>query len=220
MAQAKKKSTAKKKTTSKKRTNSRKKKNDNPIRYVIAILVVVLMVLGVFQLGIIGRLIDSFFNYLFGYSRYLTYILVLLATGFITYSKRIPKTRRTAGSIVLQIALLFVSQLVFHFNSGIKAEREPVLSYVYQSYQHSHFPNFGGGVLGFYLLELSVPLISLFGVCIITILLLCSSVIFNDTCNYIHRRSLCCYNQMYTCCTCHLCDTLNRIFNFFTSYHH
>ncbi|WP_457793672.1 DNA translocase FtsK [Staphylococcus aureus] len=185
MAQAKKKSTAKKKTTSKKRTNSRKKKNDNPIRYVIAILVVVLIVLGVFQLGIIGRLIDSFFNYLFGYSRYLTYILVLLATGFITYSKRIPKTRRTAGSIVLQIALLFVSQLVFHFNSGIKAEREPVLSYVYQSYQHSHFPNFGGGVLGFYLLELSVPLISLFGVCIITILLLCSSVILLT--NYQHR---------------------------------
>ncbi|MGO5732877.1 DNA translocase FtsK [Staphylococcus aureus] len=185
MAQAKKKSTAKKKTTSKKRTNSRKKKNDNPIRYVIAILVVVLMVLGVFQLGIIGRLIDSFFNYLFGYSRYLTYILVLLATGFITYSKRIPKTRRTAGSIVLQIALLFVSQLVFHFNSGIKAEREPVLSYVYQSYQHSHFPNFGGGVLGFYLLELSVPLISLFGVCIITILLLCSSVILLN--NHQHR---------------------------------
>ena len=172
------------KTTSK-RTNSRKKKNDNPIRYVIAILVVVLMVLGVFQLGIIGRLIDSFFNYLFGYSRYLTYILVLLATGFITYSKRIPKTRRTAGSIVLQIALLFVSQLAFHFNSGIKAEREPVLSYVYQSYQHSHFPNFGGGVLGFYLLELSVPLISLFGVCIITILLLCSSVILLT--NHQHR---------------------------------
>lgn len=186
MAQAKKKSKAKKKTTSKKRTNSRKKKNDNPIRYVIAILVVVLMVLGVFQLGIIGRLIDSFFNYLFGYSRYLTYILVLLATGFITYSKRIPKTRRTAGSIVLQIALLFVSQLVFHFNSGIKAEREPVLSYVYQSYQHSHFPNFGGGVLGFYLLELSVPLISLFGVCIITILLLCSSVILLT--NHQHRE--------------------------------
>ena len=49
LAQAKKKSTAKKKTTSKKRTNSRKKKNDNPIRYVIAILVIVLMVLGVFN---------------------------------------------------------------------------------------------------------------------------------------------------------------------------
>ncbi|SGW81856.1 DNA translocase FtsK [Staphylococcus argenteus] len=185
MAQAKKKSTAKKKTTSKKRTNSRKKKNDNPIRYVIAILIVVLVVLGVFQLGIIGRLIDSFFNYLFGYSRYLTYILVLLATGFITYSKRIPKTRRTAGSIILQIALLFVSQIVFYFNSGVKAEREPVLSYVYQSYQHSHFPNFGGGVLGFYLLELSVPLISLFGVCIITVLLLCSSFILLT--NHQHR---------------------------------
>ncbi|CAA3987239.1 FtsK [Staphylococcus aureus] len=115
MAQAKKKSTAKKKTTSKKRTNSRKKKNDNPIRYVIAILVVVLMVLGVFQLGIIGRLIDSFFNYLFGYSRYLTYILVLLATGFITYSKRIPKTRRTAGSIVFQNCIAICITVSFSF---------------------------------------------------------------------------------------------------------
>ena len=168
-----------------KKNKFKEKKNDNPIRYVIAILIVVLVVLGVFQLGIIGRLIDSFFNYLFGYSRYLTYILVLLATGFITYSKRIPKTRRTAGSIILQIALLFVSQIVFYFNSGVKAEREPVLSYVYQSYQHSHFPNFGGGVLGFYLLELSVPLISLFGVCLITVLLLCSSFILLT--NHQHR---------------------------------
>ncbi len=85
----------------------------------------------------------------------------------------------------MQIALLFVSQLVFHFNSGIKAEREPGTFLLYQSYQHSHFPNFGGGVLGFYLLELSVPLISLFGVCIITILLLCSSVILLT--NHQHR---------------------------------
>ena len=50
-----------------KKNKFEEKKNDNPIRYVIAILVVVLMVLGVFQLGIIGRLIDSFFNYLFGF---------------------------------------------------------------------------------------------------------------------------------------------------------
>ncbi len=73
------------------------------------------MVLGVFQLGIIGRLIDSFFNYLFGYSRYLTYILVLLATGFYTYSKRIPKTRRTAGSIVFANCIAICITVSFSF---------------------------------------------------------------------------------------------------------
>ena len=177
MPQTKRKTTTKKKGTTKKRTNSRKKQNDNPIRYVIAILVVILVVLGIFQLGIIGRVIDSFFNYLFGFSRYLTYILVLLSTGYLTYSKRIPKSRRTTGSIVLQFALLFLCQLIYYFNSGIKSEREPVLSYVYKSYEQTMFPNFGGGVLGYYLFMFSEPLISIVGIVLITLLLLISSII-------------------------------------------
>ncbi|MBO1198975.1 DNA translocase FtsK [Staphylococcus simiae] len=185
MPQTKRKPTTKKKGTTKKRTNSRKKQNDNPIRYVIAILVVILVVLGIFQLGIIGRVIDSFFNYLFGFSRYLTYILVLLSTGYLTYSKRIPKSRRTTGSIVLQFALLFLCQLIYYFNSGIKSEREPVLTYVYKSYEHTMFPNFGGGVLGYYLFILSEPLISIIGVVLITLLLLISSVILLT--NHRHR---------------------------------
>ena len=94
-------------------------------------------------------MIDSFFNYLFGMSRFLTYILVILATGFITYSKKIPKTRRSVGAIILQLALLFIAQLYYHFTKGISSEREPVLSYVYRSYEHTHFPNFGGGLIGF-----------------------------------------------------------------------
>ena len=138
---------------------------------------VILIILGAFQLGIIGRMIDSFFNYFVGMSRYLTYILILLATGFITFSKKIPKTRRTVGSITLQFALLFIAQLYYHFSKGIVSEREPVLSYVYKSYEHNHFPNFGGGLIGYYLLEICIPLISIVGVIIITILLLASSII-------------------------------------------
>ncbi|EHJ07731.1 DNA translocase FtsK [Staphylococcus simiae] len=185
MPQTKRKTTSKKKGTTKRRTNSRKKQNDNPIRYVIAILVVILVILGIFQLGIIGRVIDSFFNYLFGFSRYLTYILVLLSTGYLTYSKRIPKSRRTIGSIVLQFALLFLCQLIYYFNSGIKSEREPVLTYVYKSYEQTMFPNFGGGVLGYYLFILSEPLISIVGVVLITLLLLISSMILLT--NHRHR---------------------------------
>ena len=65
----------------------RKKQNESPLRYIIAIVIIILVVLGAFQLGIVGQMIDSFFNYLFGMSRFLTYILVILGTVFITYSK-------------------------------------------------------------------------------------------------------------------------------------
>ena len=108
-------------------------------------------------------------------SRYLTYILVLIATIFITYSKQIPRTRRSIGAIVLQLALLFITQLYFHFHI-ILLQREPVLSFVYKAYEQTHFPNFGG-LNRFYLLKLFIPLISIVGVIIITILLLASSFI-------------------------------------------
>lgn len=178
MPQAKKKSPTKRKSnTNRKKSTTKKKQTESPLRYIIAIIVVILVILGAFQLGIVGRMIDSFFNYFVGMSRYLTYILILLATGFITYSKKIPKTRRTVGTITLQVALLFISQLYYHFSKGVISEREPVLSYVYQSYKHSHFPNFGGGLIGYYLLELFIPLISIIGVFIITVLLVASSII-------------------------------------------
>ena len=177
MPQAKKKTTTRKKSNATRKNSKRRKQNESPLRYLIAIAIVILVVLGAFQLGIVGRMIDSFFNYLFGMSRFLTYILVILATGFITYSKKIPKTRRSVGAIILQLALLFIAQLYYHFTKGISSEREPVLSYVYRSYEHTHFPNFGGGLIGFYLLKLFIPLISIVGVIIITILLVASSII-------------------------------------------
>ena len=89
MPQAKKKSPTKKKSnTTRKKSTTKKKQTESPLRYIVAIIVVILVILGAFQLGIVGRMIDSFFNYFVGMSRYLTYILILLATGFITYSKK------------------------------------------------------------------------------------------------------------------------------------
>lgn len=37
-----------------------KKQNETPLRYIFSIIVVILIILGAFQLGIIGRMIDSF----------------------------------------------------------------------------------------------------------------------------------------------------------------
>ena len=81
-----------KKTTNRRKSNAtrkivKEKQNESPLRYIIAIVIIILVVLGAFQLGIVGQMIDSFFNYLFGMSRFLTYILVILGTVFITYSK-------------------------------------------------------------------------------------------------------------------------------------
>lgn len=179
LAQAKKRTATKRKTTNtrKKTSNQKKKQSDSPLRYILAIVIFVLIVLGAFQLGIIGKMIDSFFNYLFGLSRYLTYILVAIGTVFITYYKALPKSRRTIGAITLQFALLFVTQIVFYFTNKAQAQREPILSFVYKSYEHSHFPNFGGGLIGYYLLTLFIPLISIVGIIIITMLLIASSII-------------------------------------------
>ncbi len=177
LAQRKKRTTnSRRKTTAKKR-NTKKKQNEAPLRYIAAIITVVLVVLGAFQLGIIGRVIDTFFNYLFGYSRYLTYILVILASGFLAYNGRLPKTRRLTGSIVLQFALLFATQLYLVFSKGAVGDREPVISYVYRQYDKTHFPNFGGGILGYYLVHFSIPLVSIVGVVVFTVILFISSFI-------------------------------------------
>jgi S-DNA-T family DNA segregation ATPase FtsK/SpoIIIE len=179
LAQTKKRSTAKRKPTNTRRKTSNKKKQqgDHPLRYILAIAIFVIIVLGAFQLGIVGTMIDSFFNYLFGNSRFLTYILILIGTIFITYYKALPKTRRTVGAFVLQLALLLVTHIVFYFTNKVQAQREPVLSFVYSSYKHTNFPNFGGGLLGHYLLSISIPLISIVGIIIVTILLIASSII-------------------------------------------
>ena len=174
MAQAKKR---KSQTATRKKRTTKKNKKDNSVRFILAIVFVIIIMLGLFQLGIVGIAIDSVFNYVFGLTRYLTYILLLLATGFLAYNGKLPKSRRLTGSILLQIALLFVAQLYYQSVGGMRAKREPVLSFVYQQYETSHFPNFGGGLLGYYFLHILTPLISIVGVFLLTIVLLGSSII-------------------------------------------
>ena len=119
-----------------------KKQNETPLRYIFSIIVVILIILGAFQLGIIGRMIDSFLI-IFWYESIFNLYFSTYCNNFITYSKQIPRTRRSIGAIVLQLALLFIAQLYFHFSHNITSQREPVLSFVYKAYEQTHFPNFG-----------------------------------------------------------------------------
>ncbi|MBA5953197.1 hypothetical protein H2644_13695, partial [Staphylococcus aureus] len=74
MAQTKKR---KSQTTRNRKRTSKKKQNDTPMRFTLVIVMAIVIMLGVFQLGLVGIAIDSFFNYLFGLTRYLTYFLLL-----------------------------------------------------------------------------------------------------------------------------------------------
>ncbi|UEX89302.1 FtsK/SpoIIIE family DNA translocase [Staphylococcus ratti] len=167
----------KSRTSTRGKRTTKKKQKDTSLRFVLAIVFVIILMLGLFQLGIVGVGIDSFFNYLFGLTRYLTYILLLLATGFLAYNGKLPKSRRLTGSILLQLALLFIAQIYYQSIGGIKAQREPVLSFVYQQYDVTPFPNFGGGWLGYHLVNMLTPLISIVGVVLLTIVLGVSSII-------------------------------------------
>lgn len=107
----------KKKPTTRKRkaTRGKKKQKDNTLKYVIQMIVLFLLVLGIFQLGFIGLMIDSFFHFLFGFSKYFTYILIAIISLLITVNGKLKFTRRVNGLLVFQVALLFIMQLVLYF---------------------------------------------------------------------------------------------------------
>ena len=174
MAQTKKRKSS---TSTRRKRTSKKKQKDTSLRFVVAIVFVIVIMLGLFQLGIVGIAIDSFFNYIFGLTRYLTYILLLLAIGFLAYNGKLPKSRRLTGSILFQISLLFIAQLYYQASNGAKGKREPVLSFVYQQYEHMTFPNFGGGLIGYHFVNILTPLISIIGVVLLTLILFTSSMI-------------------------------------------
>ncbi|WP_239739468.1 DNA translocase FtsK [Mammaliicoccus sp. P-M59] len=172
MVQKKKPATRKRKTT-----RGKKKQKDNTLKYVIQMIVLFLLVLGIFQLGFIGLMIDSFFHFLFGFSKYFTYILIAIISLLITVNGKLKFTRRVNGLLVFQVALLFIMQLVLYFKDPSFNTFKTTLSETYSSLERNAFYFNGGGYIGYYAFNVISKLISVFGYSIVTILVLLSSVI-------------------------------------------
>ncbi|WP_239710382.1 MULTISPECIES: DNA translocase FtsK [unclassified Mammaliicoccus] len=172
MVQKKKPATSKRKTT-----RGKKKQKDNTLKYVIQMIVLFLLVLGVFQLGFIGLMIDSFFHFLFGYSKYFTYILIAVISLLITINGKLKFTRRLNGLLIFQIALIFVMQLILYFKDKSFDTFKMTISETYSSLERNSFYFNGGGYIGYYAFNVLSKLISVFGYSILTILILISSVI-------------------------------------------
>ncbi|MCJ0958083.1 DNA translocase FtsK [Mammaliicoccus sciuri] len=172
MVQKKKPATRKRKTT-----RGNKKQKDNTLKYVIQMIVLFLLVLGIFQLGFIGLMIDSFFHFLFGFSKYFTYILIAIISLLITVNGKLKFTRRVNGLLVFQVALLFIMQLVLYFKDPSFNTFKTTLSETYSSLERNAFYFNGGGYIGYYAFNVISKLISVFGYSLLTILVLLSSVI-------------------------------------------
>lgn len=172
MVQKKKPATSKRKTT-----RGKKKQKDNTLKYVIQMIVLFLLVLGVFQLGFIGLMIDSFFHFLFGYSKYFTYILVTIISLLITINGKLKFTRRLNGLLIFQIALIFVMQLILYFKDKSFDTFKMTISETYSSLERNSFYFNGGGYIGYYAFNVLSKLISVFGYSLLTILILISSII-------------------------------------------
>ncbi|WP_323708020.1 DNA translocase FtsK [Mammaliicoccus sciuri] len=172
MVQKKKPATRKRKTT-----RGKKKQKDNTLKYVIQMIVLFLLVLGIFQLGFIGLMIDSFFHFLFGFSKYFIYILIAIISLLITVNGKLKFTRRVNGLLVFQVALLFIMQLVLYFKDPSFNTFKTTLSETYSSLERNAFYFNGGGYIGYYAFNVISKLISVFGYSLLTILVLLSSVI-------------------------------------------
>lgn len=172
MVQKKKPATRKRKTT-----RGKKKQKDNTLKYVIQMIVLFLIVLGIFQLGFIGLMIDSFFHFLFGFSKYFTYILIAIISLLITVNGKLKFTRRVNGLLVFQVALLFIMQLVLYFKDPSFNTFKTTLSETYSSLERNAFYFNGGGYIGYYAFNVISKLISVFGYSLLMILVLLSSVI-------------------------------------------
>ncbi|MBU6115036.1 MULTISPECIES: DNA translocase FtsK [Mammaliicoccus] len=169
----------KKKPTTRKRktTRGKKKQKDNTLKYVIEVLVLFLIVLGAFQLGFIGLMVDSFFHFLFGYSKYFTYILIVIVSLLITLNDKVKFTRRLTGLFIFQIGLLLLFQMILYFKDKSFDSFKTSLSETYSALESNAMYFNGGGFIGYQVFNVVSKLVSVFGYGLITLLILVSSMI-------------------------------------------
>ena len=163
--------------TKRKRT-AKKKNNDKKTYYAsFALIIIILLIITVFQLGLVGEYTDAVFNFLFGTSRYFTYLVLLLASFYLATHLKFPFTKRMLGYLMMQFGLLFLLHSIlylsdrprtdnyFNFNDMLVMTREPGFDFT------------GGGIIGQTLFNFSATGISFFGTLLIGLIFIYMSVI-------------------------------------------
>lgn len=154
------------------KTTKRKTPQNNRTYYSItAFLLVLLTVIAVFQLGVIGEYIDSFFAYFVGLSRYFTYVVIVLLSVYLATEQRIPFTKRMGGYLLLQFGLLFLFHSILYITERSRIESFYTFDEILNTIRtpgESGF--FGGGIIGQALFSFSSTGVSLFGTLLLSVI--------------------------------------------------
>lgn len=152
-----------------KRKKTTKKKQNNRTYYSIsAFIIIVVLFITIFQLGVIGAYIDAFFAYLFGTSRYFTYLLLFLASIYLAAEQKIPFTRRMGGYLLLQFGLLFLFHSMLYITNRGRIENYFTFGETIETIQTDGIMYFfGGGIIGQLLFQFSSTGVSLIGTLIL-----------------------------------------------------
>ncbi|MFC3419676.1 DNA translocase FtsK 4TM domain-containing protein [Salinicoccus hispanicus] len=158
----------------KKTGKTRKKKKNNRSYYSIsAFILIVILFITIFQLGVIGTYIDAFFAYLFGTSRYFTYLMLFLASIYLAAEQKMPLTRRMGGYLLMQFGLLFLFHTLLYIVDRARIEDFYTFQQTVETIQTvGIMAFFGGGVIGQVLFSFSSTGISMMGTLLLGLIFL------------------------------------------------
>ncbi|GAB3070079.1 DNA translocase FtsK 4TM domain-containing protein [Salinicoccus sesuvii] len=157
------------------KTRSRKKKNTNNRTYysISAFILIAVLFITIFQLGVIGTYIDAFFAYLFGTSRYFTYLMLFLTSIYLAAEQKLPITRRMGGYLLMQFGLLFLFHTLLYIVDRPRIEAFYTFQQIVETIQTvGIMAFFGGGVIGQILFSFSSTGISMIGTLLLGLIFL------------------------------------------------
>lgn len=163
----------------KKKKKRRTKKNERQQYYALTSFIMLLIVfISIFQLGTLGEFIDSIFTYLFGLSRYFTYIIIVLTSIYVAMNHNFPFTKRMFGYILLQFGLIFLFHSVLYIKNRTLINNYYTFDEVRTLISQTGAKNFtGGGVIGQVLFTAMNNTLSFIGTVILAAVFIYFSVI-------------------------------------------
>lgn len=162
-----------------KRKRTAKKKNSDKKTYYasFALIIIILLIITVFQLGLVGEYADAVFNFLFGTSRYFTYLVLLLASFYLATHLKFPFTKRMLGYLMMQFGLLFLLHSILYLSNRARTDNYYTFKDMLEMTRESGFDFTGGGIIGQTLFNFSATGISFFGTLLIGLIFIYMSVI-------------------------------------------
>lgn len=163
--------------TKRKRT-AKKKNNDKKTYYAsFALIIIILLIITAFQLGLVGEYADAGFNFLFGTSRYFTYLVLLLASFYLATHLKFPFTKRMLGYLMMQFGLLFLLHSILYLSDRQRIDSYYTFNDMLTMTREPGFDFTGGGTIGQTLFNFSATGISFFGTLLIGLIFIYLSIL-------------------------------------------